>query len=603
MTDTQKLLADYVSNGSEQAFRELVARYVDLVHSTAVRLTGGDTHLAQDVAQMVFVHLARKARTLPPDVMLGGWLHRDTCFAASKVMRGERRRQFREKQAVAMNEIPDHSEANLARIAPVLDEAINQLSAKDRTAILLRFFEQHDLRSVGEAMGSTENAAQKRVSNALEELRALLKHRGIAFSAAALGTALAAQAVSAAPAGSAIRISTAALASAATGGGAAFTLLKIMSMTKIQFGLAAMIVAGAATTLVIQRQTQFKLDEENQALRKQVARLQSEQEVHKPRLARAPRQIAARPAMPAADVQATNMFERLSKQSAPVKLTREQVEAYLKANGRNAATLLAAFRASDDPALLQEAMDKFPNDPRVDLAAIFKSGSTPEEQRQWLNNFEQSAPNNSLANYLSALNYFQSGQTDQAAQELSAAAGKSQFQNYALESWQGDVEAYLAAGYSMADAKVFGPTINPQTPIYSALKELGLDMVGLANGYQQAGDPASAQSAFQMTINLGQNLDAPNAATTVTQLVGMNIERIALNAMDPASPYGDSGQTVQDQLNQLTQQRAALMDIGNQFNALAPMMSDQDWINYRDRDSALGQLAAEQWAISKFGQQ
>jgi hypothetical protein len=26
-------------------------------------------------------------------------------------------------------------------------------------------------------------------------------------------------------------------------------------------------------------------------------------------------------------------------------------------------------------------------------------------------------------------------------------------------------------------------------------------------------------------------------------------------------------------------------------------------INYRDKDSVLGQVAAEQWAISKFGQQ
>ena len=106
-----------------------------------------------------------------------------------------------------------------------------------------------------------------------------------------------------------------------------------------------------------------------------------------------------------------------------------------------------------------------------------------------------------------------------------------------------------------------------------------------------------------MTISLGQSLDSPNAATTVSQLVGMNIERNALAAMDPGSPYDDSGETVQDQLNQLAQQRTALMDTGNQFNAVAPMMTDQDWINNRDRDSAFGQLAAEQWAIGKYGRQ
>jgi tetratricopeptide (TPR) repeat protein len=302
----------------------------------------------------------------------------------------------------------------------------------------------------------------------------------------------------------------------------------------------------------------------------------------------------------AEDLPVTNLTDRYLK-SGPAKLTREQAEAYLKSNGRNAATLLAAFRASDDTALLEEAMEKFPNDPRVDLAAIFKSGSSPEEQRQWLSAFERSAPDNALANYLSALNYFKAGQSEQAVQELSAASGKPQFQGYARESAQSDVEAFLAAGYSVGDAKVFGPTINPQTPINSALRELGQDMLGLATGYQQSGDQASAQTAFQMTVNLGRTLDAPDGATAVGRLVGMNIERTAFNAMDPAGPYGAAGQTVQDRIDQLAQQRTALMELGNQFGSVAPMMSEQDWINYRDRQWAFGQAAAQQWVISKYG--
>src|SRR5258707_6110649 len=111
---------------NESAFRELAARYADLVNPTAVRLVDGDTHLAEDVVQTVFVDLAHKARTLPKDVMLGGWLHRDTCFAAARAMRKERRRRSRERQAVEMNAIHDHSETNLALLKPLLDEAINQ---------------------------------------------------------------------------------------------------------------------------------------------------------------------------------------------------------------------------------------------------------------------------------------------------------------------------------------------------------------------------------------------------------------------------------------------------------------------------------------------
>ena len=89
-----------------------------------------------------------------------------------------------------MSALEDHSAANFASIAPILDDAVNRLGAEDRAAILLRFFEQHDFRSVGEALGSNEEAARKRVDRALEKLQSLLKVRGVTLSGTALATTL-----------------------------------------------------------------------------------------------------------------------------------------------------------------------------------------------------------------------------------------------------------------------------------------------------------------------------------------------------------------------------------------------------------------------------
>ena len=256
MTDTPALISEYTRNGSEPAFRELVTRYLDLVYSTALRLVEGDTHLAEDVAQMVFVDLARLARNLPKDVLLGGWLHRDTCFVAGKAMRSQRRRQARERQAAEMNALTDHSQNNLAQIAPVLDEALNQLGEADRMAILLRFFENRDFRSVGLALGSDEDTAQKRVSRALDKLSALLKHRGVSLSTAALATALGAGAVTAAPTGLAATIATSALASVAVGSGVTLTFIKAMALTKLKLGiLGGLLVAGVAVPVLIQHRS------------------------------------------------------------------------------------------------------------------------------------------------------------------------------------------------------------------------------------------------------------------------------------------------------------------------------------------------------------
>ena len=270
MTDGQQFLAEYAETQSEAAFRELVTRYVDLVYSAAVRLVNGDIHLAEDVTQTVFVDLARMARSLSRDVMLGGWLHRHTCFVASKTMRGDRRRRERERQAVEMNSLEDHSAANLALVAPILDDAINQLSAEDRAAILLRYFEQRDLRSVGEELGSNEDAARKRVDRALDKLELLLKRRGVAFSATALAATLATQAVTAAPVGLAVSISTVALAGTAAGTGTTLTILKIMSMTKLKVAIiSAVVVAGVTIPLVMHHQSQTKLREANESMQKQ----------------------------------------------------------------------------------------------------------------------------------------------------------------------------------------------------------------------------------------------------------------------------------------------------------------------------------------------
>src|SRR6478609_578213 len=104
MNDAQ-LLQRYAETGCEAAFAELVKRYVDLVHSAALRQVGGDAHLAHDVTQSVFVDLARKARSLSGRTVLAGWLYTSTHFAAAKVVRTEQRWRTREQEANSMREI------------------------------------------------------------------------------------------------------------------------------------------------------------------------------------------------------------------------------------------------------------------------------------------------------------------------------------------------------------------------------------------------------------------------------------------------------------------------------------------------------------------
>ncbi len=140
MSDDAQLLRQFSREGSEPAFRELVERHLQLVNATARRIVAGDAHLAQDVTQIVFTDLARKAATLPDDVVLGGWLYRHTCYTAMKAIRAENRRRARERTAMETNMLNEDAvrDEQWARLAPVLDDALNQLGEDDRDAIVLR---------------------------------------------------------------------------------------------------------------------------------------------------------------------------------------------------------------------------------------------------------------------------------------------------------------------------------------------------------------------------------------------------------------------------------------------------------------------------------
>lgn len=384
-----------------------------------------------------------------------------------------------------------------------------------------------------------------------------------------------------------------------------------MDTAKFKPSLTVLVIAGAAIALAVQHQNQAKLSGEIHSLHQQIARLQGENEGLSNRLTRArgervlrlpapPMQITTPPAALPEESQTTNLYGRIQ---AGVQLTAKQVEPYLKAHGRNAASLLAAYRTTGDPALLTEAMQKHPTDPLVALEAVSAKDVSPEARRQWLEAFKQSAPENALPNYLLARDYFKAGQTDQAVQELIAASGKSQFQDYFVDRMSDDEEAYLAAGYSAAEAKALGPEQLELMPNRGDLKQLAYDMVELAKSYERVGDKASAQAALQMTAQLGRrgHTGGPGQPC-IDQFLGFAMETLALNAMDPNSPYGDTGQSVRDRLTQVAQQKAALKELVTQSEPFRQTMADQDWIGFSDRLKIFGEEAALRWVLGKYGQ-
>lgn len=261
-SDSQ-LLRAYTERRCEVAFAELVRRHIDLVHSAAIRMVN-DPHLAKDVAQGVFVALAKDAAKLAAHPVLSGWLHRTTRNIAAQTVRTEVRRRNREKQVAAMNESPE-SDTVWEEIAPHLDAALVDLSEPDRDAVLLRYFENKPAQEMATILGITAEAAQKRVSRAVERLRENFAKRGLTAGAVGLASAISANAVQAAPAGLAATISSASIAGT-------MATAKILTMTLIQKSIFPLVaVVAGCVWLTDLSSAEARLGSRIAALRKHLA--------------------------------------------------------------------------------------------------------------------------------------------------------------------------------------------------------------------------------------------------------------------------------------------------------------------------------------------
>lgn len=302
----------------------------------------------------------------------------------------------------------------------------------------------------------------------------------------------------------------------------------------------------------------------------------------------------------------TNWLALMRSDESP-RLTAEQAEAYVTANKRSAESLLAAYRTTRDRAYLREALEKFPNDPKVNfdgcIDALFysKDDYTTEERRTLLTRFEKTAPGNSLANYLAASDHFKSGESDKALEQFRNAATKSSLNDYSIEFIQNAEEAFRNAGYSEADAKGIA-FWNLPLPHLQQLRQAGVDLLELAGRFQQSGDEAQAREARQLALHLADMLqDGSQQKLFMNQLYGIAIERKVLESLDPNSAYDNSGRTVQQRIDELLQNKKNLSANVRPADNLLPVMTPADQAAYFDRIRIHGEVAAAKWAVDKYG--
>jgi RNA polymerase sigma factor (sigma-70 family) len=273
MTSDSDLLRLFARKNSQDAFTEIVRRHVNLVYSAALRQVRSP-QLAEEVAQSVFADLARDAGKVSgtgfqPINSLTPWLYAVTRRTAIDAIRKESRRQLREQIAVEMTNM-NATSADWTQIEPLLDDAMAALDETDRSAILLRYFESKTLREVGESLKISDDAAQKRVSRAVERLREFFTKRNVTVGAGGLAVLISANAVQAAPIGLAATISAAAvLAGTAVHTSTVIAATKAIAMTTLQKTFVTAALTAAVGTGIFEAHQAAQLREQNQTLQQQ----------------------------------------------------------------------------------------------------------------------------------------------------------------------------------------------------------------------------------------------------------------------------------------------------------------------------------------------
>jgi RNA polymerase sigma factor (sigma-70 family) len=235
-----ELLQEYAFRKSEDSFSTVVSRHINLVYSVALRQVGNTQH-AEEITQAVFLTLARKARSLGKNTVFSGWLFHTTRLTAANFQRSELRRTRREMEAFMQSNLNEDTTDSWREIGPLLNDAIASLGAKERDAVVLRFVEGRNLKEVGATLGVSEEAAKKRVSRAVEKLRAFFGSRGARISSDVLSGVIEAKAMQLAPASLAGLVISQALNQATATPSALVlmkTTLKWLAWTKMKTALA-----------------------------------------------------------------------------------------------------------------------------------------------------------------------------------------------------------------------------------------------------------------------------------------------------------------------------------------------------------------------------
>lgn len=279
------------------------------------------------------------------------------------------------------------------------------------------------------------------------------------------------------------------------------------------------------------------------------------------------------------------------------KLTAEQIEHYVESRGRDALSLVvASFLSGGGEKWMEEAAERFPDDPRVAAGMLIKRGNSSEAS-EWIARLKEHDPGNSLGYLLAAKSALDSKDLNGALKELSAL--ESTRLNDYREAWQSGVtDAYHSAGYQGMEAEWLGMW---QVPV--ATGEMGRLSAGIAEAMvaaQERGDPATAEALGRSGMKAAARVSGRgDRDLLINQLISVSMERKLLNQLHVFDFVPGDQRIVVERLGEMDKRIARIKSVIQSHTELLPTMTESELSQFTRRVQVEGELKAMEWLVAQ----
>lgn len=170
---TDQLLLRRAMNGDERALRQIWVEHAPHIDAVVTRLCDGDTDMAADIAQEVWIQIFRALPGYRGDSQFGTWAHR---IAVNRTLNALRRVRRLAKIETDIEEDTASVEMDSDRtfLAESIEQAMGHLSPGARAVFVLHDIEGFTHEEIGAELGITSGGSKSQLFKARAKLRRLL---------------------------------------------------------------------------------------------------------------------------------------------------------------------------------------------------------------------------------------------------------------------------------------------------------------------------------------------------------------------------------------------------------------------------------------------